>query len=141
MRIRRLVRPAVAGLLFFGGVAMAGGVAKAPPLAAIAEVQPGQWQLREIGAGTSTRSLCVNDAAMLLQLRHGGAQCSRFVIADEPHVATINYSCPGAGHGRTTIRVETRNIFRLDTQGIADGAPFDFVYEGRRTGDCAAAAR
>ena len=52
--------------------------------------------------------------------------------------ATIHYTCPGSGHGRTTILVETPRLFHLQSQGIAGGAPFDFDYEVRRVGACAA---
>lgn len=91
--------------------------------------------LREIG-GTETTRICVADPRMLIQLRHPRAQCSRFVVEDLPRSVTVHYTCPGAGHGRTDISVEGGKLIKLRTQGIADGAPFDLEYEGRRTGTC-----
>lgn len=115
--------------------------AQAPGLAALAPVERGQWQLTGQGTTHGSRTLCVADPAALLQLRHSGTQCSRFVIENGAAVATVHYTCPGAGHGRTTVRVETPRLVRLDTQGVADGTPFALSYEGRRTGECAVAAR
>ncbi|GAA0321211.1 hypothetical protein GCM10009087_34340 [Sphingomonas oligophenolica] len=120
-----------------GGLAAA-APARAPGLAALTRVEAGQWQLKEPGASAVARSLCISDPAILLQLGHVGAQCSRFVIADSPEGATVHYTCRGAGHGRTTIAIETPRLLRVQTQGIASGAPFDMDYEGRRIGDCGA---
>lgn len=137
MYFRRIVRPALTGLLFIGGIACAAGPAQAPRLAALALIQPGQWQLHETGKAGTPQSLCVADPRLLLQLRHRSAQCSRFVIADQPDSVTIHYTCPGAGHGRTTLTVETPRLVRIETQGVADNGPFAFDYEGRRIGACA----
>jgi hypothetical protein len=58
------------------------------------------------------------------------------VVENSPTVATIHYSCPGHGHGRTTLSVETPRLLRVDTQGVVDGAPFATELEGRRVGTC-----
>ena len=134
---RRSGRGAVFGLVLVGSLAAA-APAHAPQLAVLTRIEPGQWQLKEPGVSTVTRTLCVSDPAVLLQLGHSGAQCSRFVIVDAPDSATVHYTCPGAGHGRTTIAIETPRLLRLQTQGIASGAPFDMDYEGRWIGDCGA---
>lgn len=130
-------RAALFGLLLIGGLTAA-APAHAPQLAALTHIETGQWQLKEPGATAIARSLCVTDPDVLLQLGHSGAQCSRFVIADTPDTATVHYTCPGAGHGRTTISMETPRLLRIQTQGIAGGAPFDLDYEGRRIGACGA---
>lgn len=110
--------------------------ARAPALAALRAIEPGLWELREPGNRAGTARLCVSDPTVLLQLRHRGATCSRYVIDDRPGLATLHYTCPGAGHGRTTIRVETPALIRVDSQGIAGNAPFEVKYEGRRQGLC-----
>ena len=135
MRRPKSVRPLLASALFLIAAA-----ATAQGLSTLERVTPGEWQLRELGAGGTTRSVCVRDARMLLQLQHPGAACSRFVVSDEPRTGTITYSCPGTGSGRTTITVESENLFRLQTQGIVRGAPFDLDYEGRRRGACTGAS-
>ncbi|CAN5323422.1 hypothetical protein BH09PSE4_BH09PSE4_23460 [soil metagenome] len=128
MTIRRI--PIALALLIAGAAVPA----QAPRLAALSSIETGEWTLKEIGG--EGRSLCLSDPRTLIQLRHGNAQCTRFVISDDPHSVTVHYTCPGAGHGRTTITVETSRLIKVETQGIAGGAPFESTYEGRRTGAC-----
>lgn len=113
--------------------------ARGPAIPALAMIERGQWVFRPIDGGPAARNVCLSDPATLMSLRHRGQGCSRYVIENEPTRATVHYTCPGAGHGRTTIRVETPRLIRLDTQGIADDSPFDLSFEGRRTGACSAA--
>ena len=141
MRAYCRVRPLLAGMIFCASGAVAASPAAAPTVAAFGQVEPGQWQLREVGSTTVARTICITDPDKLVQYQHVGAQCTRFVVDDQPRTATIHYTCPGAGHGRTTIRLETQRSFHLDTQGIAGGAPFDMGFEARRIGTCEAAAR
>jgi hypothetical protein len=107
-----------------------------PPVAALSGVQPGLWHLHEIGTTQPPRAMCVRDPAQLLQLRHAEQACARFVLSGDASNARVHYSCPGAGHGLTTIRVENPSLVRIQTQGIADGQPFDLDLEGRRSGPC-----
>lgn len=126
------LRPALAGLVFV--LAAAAG---AQGMSALSVVTPGEWQLHEIGSRGAAKSICVHDPRLLLQVEHGTAACARFVVADTPHSATIRYTCPGRGHGLTTITVESGTVVRLQTQGLFRGAPFDVDYEGRWQGRCA----
>lgn len=103
-------------------------------LVALNAIERGQWQLREAGGGTS--KLCVTNPATLLQLRHPGAQCTQVVVENSRDTATIHYTCPGHGYGRTTVSVETSKLVRIDTQGIVDGMPFASDLEGRKLGTC-----
>ncbi len=121
-------------LLTFGATRSFGETAQS--LAALAGLEPGEWQLRSKETG-ETKSICIGDAKAMLQVRHGRASCSRFVIANDARASTVHYTCPGLGHGRTTIRVETPRLVQIESQGIADKAPFQVLYEGRRTGSCA----
>lgn len=143
MQHRVLKGVAVAAMVASTGVAMisaagAAGLVQAPSLVALDAIEPGQWQLREIGTTTPPRSLCIIDPATLLQIEHGSARCTRFVVTDQPRAATISYNCPGAGSGRTTIKLESSKDFHLDTQGINGGAPFDKGYQAHRLGPCGA---
>ena len=115
--------------------------AQGPRLAALDAVLPGSWTLHEIGAAGGDRTMCVGDAGALLQVHHAHISCARFVVADGPRTATIHYTCQGQGHGRTTITVEGSSLVRIQTQGIAGGAPFDVDYEARRGGACPAHGR
>lgn len=130
---RTLNRVVAGGLVLWAGLATPG--AAEAPLAALSALQPGQWELRETGGGQS-KSLCLGDPRLLLQIRHGAQQCTRFTIANDSRIATVQYSCPGAGHGRTTLRVETARLVQIETQGVADKSPFVMQFEGRRVGAC-----
>jgi hypothetical protein len=112
--------------------------AQAPTIAALQVIQPGQWALRSRSDPAQSRTLCLGDPVLLFQLRHGGAACTRFVVANDPRGATVQYRCPGAGNGRTTIKVETPRLIQIDSQGIANNEPFMIEFEGRRVGECAA---
>ncbi len=121
------------------GMVGAGAAIAAP--AALDALGLGRWQLHEIGTGDAPRSVCVRDAMQLIQLYHPGIQCTRFTIDDAADHITIHYTCQGRGYGRTTIKVESGDLIKLDTQGIdPDGQPFDKTYEGRRTGACTPSA-
>jgi hypothetical protein len=132
MKSRRIGRPVVAGalLLLGAGGASAQRGAPATPLGAI---EKGQWQLK---SGENERKLCVTDPALLLQITHGTAQCEHFVVEQTARSITMRYTCPGHGHGRTVLGVDTGKSIRIDTQGVLDGSPFSENYEGRRIGSC-----
>lgn len=120
-------------------LAMATSVpAQAPSLAMLDRLEKGQWQLRERGETDVIQSSCLGDARQMIQIYHPRSGCSRYVIEDAPDSVTVHYTCPGAGHGRTTIRFETNRLVQIDTQGIAEGKPFSQAIEARRTGTCAA---
>ena len=119
------------------GVAGATAVpAQAPSLAMLDRLEKGGWQLRERGKDAVLETVCLGDARRLIQVYHPRQGCSRYVIEDTPASVTVHYTCPGAGHGRTTIRSETNRLVQIDTQGIADGRPFSQAIEARRAGGC-----
>lgn len=131
--MRRLVRLAAAGLI----AVSASVAAQAPRPALLQKVLPGNWTLHEIGTSSGNRAVCVKEPGMLLQLHHANASCARLVVAETARDATVQYTCTGQGHGRTKITVETPSLIRIQTQGLAHGAPFDMDYEARRAGSCA----
>jgi hypothetical protein len=110
--------------------------AQAPSLAMLDRLEKGSWQLRERGKDAVLQTICVGDARRMIQIYHPRATCSRYVIEDTPDSVTVHYTCPGAGHGRTSIRSETNRLVQIDTQGIADGKPFSQAIEARRAGAC-----
>lgn len=112
--------------------------AQAPTIAALQVIQPGQWALRSRSDPAQSRALCLGDPVLLLQLRHGTAACTRFIVANDPRGATVQYRCAGSGHGRTTIRVETPRLIQIESQGIMNNEPFVVEFEGRRVGECVA---
>jgi hypothetical protein len=122
-----------------GGFALV-GAAETPQLSALSTLEGGQWVLRSTSAGVPPKTFCLGDARLLLQIQHPSAACSRFVIANDAKATTVHYTCPGAGHGRTTVSVETPRLIHVDSQGIANNAPFNWSLEGRRVGLCPATA-
>lgn len=123
----------------FAGLVLAAATAvpaQAPSLAMLDRLEKGHWQLRERGADTVLQNLCLGDARRMIQIYHPRSGCSRYIIEDTPRSVTVHYTCPGAGHGRTSIRAETNRLVQIDTQGIADGRPFSQAIEGRRVGAC-----
>lgn len=140
MHFGKALRPLVV-MAATGAAVAAPAPGKAPTVAVVAEIAPGEWQFREIGSGTAPLTMCITNADVLVQFQHRNAQCTRFVVDDQARQGTIQYSCPGAGNGRTTIKLSTRKSFRLDTQGIAEGAPFAMSFDVRLMGPCSTATR
>jgi hypothetical protein len=117
---------------------LSSAAADAPVPTALAALQSGQWQLRSLDAGVPPKTICLGDPRVLLQLKHDRATCSRTVITNNATQTVVLYSCNRRGNGRTSIRVETPRVVQIESQGIADKAPFDVAYEGRRVGNCPA---
>lgn len=132
MKSRRIARPVMAGALL---LLAAGGASaqRGDPVTPLSRVERGQWQLK---SEDGERKLCLTNPAALLQVVHGSAQCEHFVMEQTERSVTIRYTCPGRGHGRTTLSVDTGRLVHIDTQGVLDGAPFAEDYEGRRIGTC-----
>lgn len=101
-------------------------------------IERGMWQLRPASGSTSVPvdKYCVTIPERLAQLRHKNAVCSQNIVRSTANTVTISYSCRGQGQGITTIRKETSKLLQIQSQGIWNGAPFDFAAEARRTGAC-----
>ena len=131
------------GLLLLAGlfgVAAANDDPAAPKnLTLVASLEPGEWQIRPKSGGEA-KLLCLGDVRTLIQPRHPKSICSSFVISNEARQAVIHYTCPGAGHGRTSLKLETPRLVQIETQGIASNSPFQETYEARRTGSCTTGA-
>lgn len=109
-------------------------VAQAP--AAIAGLQSGMWELRDLRRSGARTQICVRNPARLLQIRHAGQNCPRRVLNEDGRSVTVRYECSGSGWGRTSVSVETPRLARINTQGIDNGMPFHSTFEARRTGAC-----
>lgn len=113
------------------------GTAQRPALAMLSTIDAGNWEIRLRNGASPVERLCVTNARRLIQLRHRASSCSELIIDDGPNDVTVQYTCRGRGYGRTHIRRENGRLIQIESQGIADGLPFDFAAEGRRVGDCA----
>jgi hypothetical protein len=139
MKNRNMMRASLAGiaLVLGGGLATA---AANPALVALARVERGQWQLKEIGTNPETRTLCIRDPRVLIHYGHDVAQCQHTVTVNDANATAVHYTCQGS-HGQTTVKVATPRSFNLDTQGIINGAPFEDSFEARYIGACTPGAR
>ena len=130
------------GRLRWGALGPAGLAAAAAPVFALAlpglgaldQLERGRYELRQ--ASGETRSICLGDPNLLVQLEHEGLACDREIMSGAKGIATVQYTCPGRGYGHTSIRIETPRLARIDTQGLADGKPFSYRIEARKTGPC-----
>ncbi len=109
-------------------------------LALISSLEAGEWQVRPKSGGEA-RTVCLGDSRTLVQVRHPKAICSSFIIANEARQAVIHYTCPGSGHGRTSLKMETPRLVQIESQGIASKNPFQETYEARRVGTCNSSAK
>ena len=132
--MRRKIRIVLGMLGAALAVAPAGG--QRVSLAMLDSLESGQWEVRLRDGTQRSYPLCIDNGRALLQLRHDRLACDRLVIDDQPGEVTVQYTCRGRGYGRTHIRRETSRLVQIETQGIAEGLPFDFAAEARRIGDC-----
>ncbi|GEN99685.1 hypothetical protein NSE01_15180 [Novosphingobium sediminis] len=133
---RRLSRLAVAGLfalLVFAGPTLA---AQRPSLAMLDMLQPGQWEVRDRDLAGGRSRICIESGRRLIQIRHMREACRSFTVQDTADAVTVHYTCPGNGYGQTSVRYESAQLVQLETQGIAQGLPFNFRAEVRRVGTC-----
>jgi hypothetical protein len=126
----------------FGGLILLGFAGLAVPalgqgngLSMLGTLTKGEWTVKHRD-GSPDRKICVRAGYELIQLKHVEGGCSRFVVEDGAAKVTVQYTCRGNGYGRTSIRRETAGLVQLESQGIHQGLPFQFVAEARRTGSC-----
>ncbi|WP_223262852.1 hypothetical protein [Sphingobium sp. SCG-1] len=130
------LRVAIAGAVMCVALSGAGHpLPVASPPKELAALESGQWVLKDRETGRERR-LCLGDRRQLLQLRQVRHQCARFVVTDSERQVSVTNDCGAAGNERTDIRIETPRLFQLQSQGIADGAPFAAAIEGRHVGIC-----
>lgn len=128
----RMAGIAIAAMLALTAPAMGAG----PSLAMLERIEAGQWEVRFREAGAPPQRMCMSSGQALIQLRHPGTPCERFVVEDGSSEVVVQYTCRGRGYGRTHIRRETARLVQIDSRGIANGLPFEFSAEARRTGNC-----
>lgn len=105
-----------------------------PP--ALAQTQPGLWEISGAPWAKLPIRQCVTDMVLLARFEHRARTCTATVLKDDGTTAAIDYSCGGAGFGHSQIDVLTPRSLRISTQGISDGLPFNYVLQARRIDDC-----
>lgn len=132
MSLIKAISTSAAAFVAFSGVAPA----QAPSLAVLDGLQKGDWILKPRGSANAGKRVCLGDPSLLIQVQHGSAKCTRYVIENTPKSLRVSYKCGNLGHGVTSIRRESSGLVQIHSQGIANNAPFSFSVEGRRTGAC-----
>ncbi len=128
MGVRRSLLKTAGGVLC---LALAG--ASTPSV--LSQIRSGLWEIAGQRGAPATR-LCVARPPLLAQVEHRAAACTRTVLRDDSALALIDYSCGGTGFGQSKITMLTPRSVRIETQGIADRAPFAYVVHARRVGNC-----
>ncbi len=105
---------------------------------ALAQTSAGLWEISGMPGAAAPVRRCLLDTAALAQVEHRGQSCTRVTVSDAPSAAVIHYTCTSGGFGRTQMTVLTPRSIRVETQGISHGAPFNYVVNARRVGDCPA---
>ena len=126
--IRRL---ALAGA---GGAGQIAALAAAATPSVLSGTEGGLWEISRKG-GQPVR-LCVANPSILAQFEHRNANCTRNVVREAGTAATIHYNCKGGDFGHSTLTVVTPRSLRIETQGISGNAPFKYVLQARRVGNC-----
>jgi hypothetical protein len=109
--------------------------AQSNALAMLSGLSKGEWTIR-FRDGSPSRKICIRSGDELIQLQHDDRNCRRFVVEDGATEVTVHYTCRGNGYGRTSIRRETATLVQIESQGIVNGLPFQFLAEARQTGSC-----
>jgi hypothetical protein len=133
MKLKLPIAAAILAPALFAGPALG----QRSSLAMLDQIERGRWEIRPRDGTRRAYPVCVDNGRRLIQLRHDAQSCERLVVDDRPDTVTVQYTCRGSGYGRTSIRWETNRLVQIQTQGIAEGLPFEFSAEARRTGDCA----
>lgn len=105
-------------------------------LAMLDQLQAGQWEVRDRDPAGGRSRLCIESGRRLIQIRHMRETCRSFTVEDTAVAVTVHYTCPGNGFGQTSVRFESAQLVQLETQGVAQGLPFNMRAEVRRVGAC-----
>lgn len=123
------------GLLTTAGAGLCLALAGASTPSVLSQIQSGLWEMSDQRGAPAIR-MCVPQPPLLAQVEHRSAECTRTVLRDDSASALIEYSCGAAGFGHSKITMLTPRSVRIETQGIADHAPFGYVVHARRVGNC-----
>ena len=94
----------------------------------------GLWEVSR--ANGARRIVCIPDPVVLAQYEHLRANCARDIVRDQQRRAEIHYTCAGGAFGQSTVDLITPRALRIETQGISGNAPFHYVLQARRVGNC-----
>ncbi len=122
-------------LLGAAGAALSVVLAGASTPSVLSQISSGLWEISRKGSSSATR-LCLAEPLLLAQVEHRTAKCTRTVLRNDGASAVIDYNCADAGFGHSKISMLTPRSVKIETQGIADYAPFGYIVHARRIGNC-----
>src|SRR5262249_45412161 len=112
----------------------------APRPSVFTQIAPGYWEVSGVpGAKTPLRQ-CLPDVTVLARFEHRAHACTEKVTSGDQSSTVIDYSCGGSGFGHSKVDLITPRSLRIDTQGVSDRLPFNYVLQARRVGDCPSVA-
>jgi hypothetical protein len=123
-------------ILAAGGLGAALALMAAAQPSALAQTQPGLWEISGAPGTSAPIRQCVADVAALARFEHRSKPCRAKILKDSASSILVEYSCGGAGFGNSDIEVITPRSLRISTQGISGGLPFNYVLQARRIDDC-----
>jgi len=124
-------------LLTIAGAVLPLALAGASTPSVLSQITSGLWEITGERGASATR-VCVREPSLLAQVEHRSAKCTQTVLRNDSASAIIEYSCAADGFGHSKITMLTPRSVRIETQGIADYAPFGYVVHARRVGNCPA---
>ncbi len=123
------------GLLTTAGAVLPLALSAASSPSVLAQISGGLWEISGQRGAPPTR-LCIPQPPLLAQVEHRSAKCTRTILRNDAASAVIEYNCAAAGFGHSKITMLTPRSVKIETQGIADYAPFGYVVHARRVGNC-----
>jgi hypothetical protein len=123
-------------LLGAGAAAAVFALTAAAQPSALAQAQPGLWEISGAPGTHSPIRQCVSTVAALARFEHRLKSCSAKLLKDSGVSAEVDYSCGGGEFGHSKIDVLTPRSLRISTQGISNGLPFNYVLQAHRVDDC-----
>jgi hypothetical protein len=94
----------------------------------------GLWEVSRNNGGR--RNVCIADPVALAQYEHLRLNCERDLVRNGQSRAEIHYTCQSGSFGQSNVELITPRSLRIETQGISNNAPFHYVLQARRLGDC-----
>jgi len=131
------MRKVVIFLSLGGAMLGAWTLAVAQPPSALSQLSPGLYEIAGLPGAKAPARECLGDITLLGQFEHRRNSCTRKILNASGNAVTINYECKGGGFGQSKLTMITPRNLRVETQGIADGLPFNYVLQARRVGECA----
>jgi hypothetical protein len=101
-----------------------------------AQTAAGYWEVTGVPGAKAPIRQCLSDVSVLARFEHRAHHCSQKVTSDSQSSVVIDYSCGGSGFGHSRVDLITPRSLRIETQGISNQLPFNYVLQARRIGDC-----